>query len=368
MGERPLAPMVIGRPTARTCPAASTRRSAATRTCCPTWCAACWRTAPTPASSTASPTSAISPVESLVADPVRNRGRFASIPHPAHPAAGRPLPHGPTKEELHGHQPRQRQRRCARWPNHRRAPRALARRAAGAGRAQPAGAWVAVTARPTAASGRHWQAADAATVERALANAVAAQPAGTRCRRPRAPRSSSTPPTCWSSACREFIALCTREAGKTWPTASPRCARRSTSCATTPPGARAVRPAEPLPGADRRVDTPAAARARRVRLHQPVELPAGDLHRPGGRRAGRRQRVIAKPAEQTTLIAMPRCKLLHEAGVPEAVLQLRARRRRHGRRAADPRSARRRRRLHRLDRDRAPINRALAARDARSAC
>jgi RHH-type transcriptional regulator, proline utilization regulon repressor / proline dehydrogenase / delta 1-pyrroline-5-carboxylate dehydrogenase len=35
-------------------PAASTRRSAATRTCCPTWCAGCWRTAPTPPSSTAS--------------------------------------------------------------------------------------------------------------------------------------------------------------------------------------------------------------------------------------------------------------------------------------------------------------------------
>ena len=34
--------------------AASTRRSAATTTCCPTWCAACWRTAPTPRSSTSS--------------------------------------------------------------------------------------------------------------------------------------------------------------------------------------------------------------------------------------------------------------------------------------------------------------------------
>ena len=37
-------------------PAACTRRSARTRTCCPTWCGACWRTAPTPASSIASPT------------------------------------------------------------------------------------------------------------------------------------------------------------------------------------------------------------------------------------------------------------------------------------------------------------------------
>jgi RHH-type proline utilization regulon transcriptional repressor/proline dehydrogenase/delta 1-pyrroline-5-carboxylate dehydrogenase len=38
------------------CPAASMRRSAATRICWPTWCAACWRTAPTAPSSTASTT------------------------------------------------------------------------------------------------------------------------------------------------------------------------------------------------------------------------------------------------------------------------------------------------------------------------
>ena len=44
------------RPIASTCRAACTRRSARTRTCCRTWCAACSRTAPTPASSTASPT------------------------------------------------------------------------------------------------------------------------------------------------------------------------------------------------------------------------------------------------------------------------------------------------------------------------
>ncbi|MNC15469.1 hypothetical protein D3C75_632890 [compost metagenome] len=39
-------------------PAASMRRSAATRPCSPTWCAACWRTGPTPPSSTASRTTA----------------------------------------------------------------------------------------------------------------------------------------------------------------------------------------------------------------------------------------------------------------------------------------------------------------------
>ena len=57
MGE-PLYEEVVGPEQARTAPAASTRRSARTRRCSPTWCAGCWRTAPTPPSSTASPTRA----------------------------------------------------------------------------------------------------------------------------------------------------------------------------------------------------------------------------------------------------------------------------------------------------------------------
>ena len=61
----------------------------------------------------------------------------------------------------------------------------------------------------------------------------------------------------------ELVALATREAGKTLPTPSPRCARRWTSCATMPRQAG---------GEGRGGDG----------LHQPLELPAGDLHRAGG--------------------------------------------------------------------------------------
>ena len=46
--------------------------------------------------------------------------------------------------------------------------------------------------------------------------------------------------------------------------------------------------------------------------------------------------VIAKPAEETPLIAIEAVRLMHEAGVPEDALQL-ARRRRRGRRRADRR-------------------------------
>ncbi len=81
----------------------------------------------------------------------------------------------------------------------------------------------------------HWQPADTATVQRALANAVAAQPARTAPRPPAARRSSSTPPACSNSACRSSWPCACAKPERPCPTRSPRCARRSTSCATTPP-------------------------------------------------------------------------------------------------------------------------------------
>ena len=62
--------------------------------------------------------------------------------------------------------------------------------------------------------------------------------------------------------------------------------------------------------------------------------------------------VVAKPAEQTPLTAFRAVKHLHAAGVPPDVLHLLPGARRDGRRRADPRSAHRRRRLHRRHRHR----------------
>jgi RHH-type proline utilization regulon transcriptional repressor/proline dehydrogenase/delta 1-pyrroline-5-carboxylate dehydrogenase len=78
---------------------------------------------------------------------------------------------------------------------------------------------------------------------------------------------------------------------------------------------------ETLPGPTGEIQRAAAARPRRVRLHQPVELPAGDLPGPGRAALAAGNSVIAKPAEQTTLVGHAAVKLLHEAGVPEDVLQ-----------------------------------------------
>ena len=99
--------------------------------------------------------------------------------------------------------------------------------------------------------------------------------------------------------------------------------------------------------------------ARRLRLHRPVELPAGDLHRPDRRRAGRRQRACwPSPPSRRPLIAASRGAAdCTRPACPRAALQLLpgdgASRRRadlrpaHRRRLPSPARPRRRRRIDR---------------------
>ncbi len=168
----------------------------------------------------------------------------------------------------------------------------------------------------------HWQAATAATVERALANAHAAHadwdavPATGRA------RLLDHAADLLEARLPEFIALCTREAGK-----------------TIPDGVAEVREAVDF--------LRYYAQQARTTLAEPVKLPGPtgesnelSLHGRGvfvcispwnfplaifiGQVAAALvagNTVIAKPAEQTNLIGFAAVKLLHEAGVPEAVLQ-----------------------------------------------
>ena len=87
-----------------------------------------------------------------------------------------------------------------------------------------------------------------------------------------------------------FVAICVAEAGKTVPRLDRRGARgcRLPALLRGASGGR-FRQAAAAAGPDRRVEPAVAPRARRLRLHQPLELPARDLYRPGRRGARRGQ-------------------------------------------------------------------------------
>ncbi|MDE2244720.1 MAG: bifunctional proline dehydrogenase/L-glutamate gamma-semialdehyde dehydrogenase PutA, partial [Xanthomonadaceae bacterium] len=169
----------------------------------------------------------------------------------------------------------------------------------------------------------HWQAADAATVEHALTQATAAQPDWDAT--PAESRALILEHAADLLEARRaaFIALCVREAGKTLGAAVAEVreaadflryyaheARRLFAAPTPLPGPTGERNALELHGRGVFVcispwNFPLAIFTGQVA----AALAAGNA-------------VIAKPAEQTTLIAHAMTLLLHEAGVPAAVLQL----------------------------------------------
>ncbi len=133
-----------------------------------------------------------------------------------------------------------------------------------------------------------------------------------RWHRPRsrnAPRASIAPRHCSRSGCRSCSGSSCASPASPFPTPSAKCARRSTSCATT---ARKCVANSTMPRT--------AARARR--LHQSLEFSAGDIFGQVSAALAAGNPVLAKPAEQTPLIAAEAVRLLHQAGVPEDVVQL----------------------------------------------
>ena len=111
-------------------------------------------------------------------------------------------------------------------------------------------------------------------------------------RRPRstnAPRRSTAPPTGSKRNRGRLIALLQTEGGKTLDDALAEVREAVDYCRYYAAQARTRAGAAADAGADRRKQRAALSRPRRVRLHQPVEFSAGDLSRPGRRRARRRQ-------------------------------------------------------------------------------
>ncbi|GAB3512013.1 bifunctional proline dehydrogenase/L-glutamate gamma-semialdehyde dehydrogenase PutA [Pseudoxanthomonas daejeonensis] len=168
----------------------------------------------------------------------------------------------------------------------------------------------------------HWQPADAATVQRALANAVSAQPAWDLT--PAASRAAilEHAATLLEQRMPEFMALCVREAGKTLPdsVAEVREAvdflRYYASQARRQFGAP-----EQLPGPTGESNVLQLQGRGVFVCISPWNFPLAIFLGQVAAALAAGNSVIAKPAEQTNLIGHAAVKLLHEAGVPEQVLQ-----------------------------------------------
>ena len=167
-----------------------------------------------------------------------------------------------------------------------------------------------------------WQPADSAAVEKALANAVAAQPAWDRT--PAASRAAilEHAANLLEQRLPEYIALCVKEAGKTIPDGVAEVREAVDFLRYYAGQARAQFGApEHLPGP--------TGESNQLQLQgrgvfvciSPWNFPLAIFLGQVSAALAAGNSVIAKPAEQTNLIGHAAVKLLHEAGIPEAVLQ-----------------------------------------------
>ncbi|MFO1493809.1 MAG: bifunctional proline dehydrogenase/L-glutamate gamma-semialdehyde dehydrogenase PutA [Lysobacterales bacterium] len=167
-----------------------------------------------------------------------------------------------------------------------------------------------------------WVPADAALVEKALDNAVAAQPAWDATPVERRAQMLERAAELLENYRSELIALCTREAGKTIPDGIAEVREAVDFCRYYAQCARREFAPKTLPGP--------TGESNQLHLHGrgvfvcispwnfPLAITMGQIA--AALVAG--NAVIAKPAEQTNLVAWRAVQILHEAGVPAAVLQL----------------------------------------------
>jgi len=168
-----------------------------------------------------------------------------------------------------------------------------------------------------------WQAADAATVERALANAVAAQPLWDGL--PATSRATILEHAAdlLEQRLPRFVALCVKEAGKVLPD----CIAEVREAVDflryyAQQARRTLAQPETLPGP--------TGESNQLYLHgrgvfvciSPWNFPLAIFTGQVAAALVAGNSVIAKPAEQTNLVGHAMVQLLHEAGVPAEVLQL----------------------------------------------
>src|SRR5690606_11034125 len=167
-----------------------------------------------------------------------------------------------------------------------------------------------------------WQAGDAAIVDRALASAVAAQP--TWDRTPAASRAAilEHAANLLEQRMPQFMVMCVREAGKTIPDSVAEVREAVDFLRYYAAEARAKFGApEQMPGP--------SGESNQLQLQDrgvfvcisPWNFPLAIFLGQVAAALAAGNAVVAKPAEQTSLVGHAAVKLLHEAGVPEAVLQ-----------------------------------------------
>ncbi|WP_144816694.1 bifunctional proline dehydrogenase/L-glutamate gamma-semialdehyde dehydrogenase PutA [Aerolutibacter ruishenii] len=167
----------------------------------------------------------------------------------------------------------------------------------------------------------HWQPADSATVELALRNAVAAQPAWDAT--PAASRAAILEHAAdlLEQRMAQYIALCTKEAGKTLPDGVAEVREAVDFLRYYGAQARSLFAVEALPGPTGESNTLQLSGRGVFVCISPWNFPLAIFMGQVAAALAAGNSVIAKPAEQTNLIGHAAVKLLHEAGVPEGVVQ-----------------------------------------------
>ena len=263
------------------------------------------------------------PVEELIRDPVDFVSSLEHIPHPRIP-----LPVGLYRDQ---HQPRDNSMGINLANDDALRDLAAAMNNAGAGRwtaaplvpgAQPSGDRLAVT---NPADRRevvgHWLPADAATVERALANAVAAQPGWDAT--PAGSRAAILEHAADLLEARlpAYMAMCTKEAGKTLADGIAEVREAVDFLRYYALQAREHFAPIALPGPTGEANQLQLAGRGVFACISPWNFPLAIFLGQIAAALAAGNTVIAKPAEQTNLIGFAAVQLLHEAGIPQDVLQ-----------------------------------------------
>ena len=166
-----------------------------------------------------------------------------------------------------------------------------------------------------------WTASDLATVDRALANAVAAHPGWDQT--PAASRAAILEHAAdlMESRMGYFIAMCTREAGKTIVDGVAEVREAVDFLRYYANQARTLFSPAALPGPTGESNSLHLGGRGVFVCISPWNFPLAIFTGQVAAALAAGNAVIAKPAEQTTLVGYQAAKLLHEAGVPEDVLQ-----------------------------------------------